>query len=128
VSGRRTTPTPQGRDGKHYYVPTLEVSPAERKFLSDELDRLQAYTSEANYVKSLPVAWRTEIRETVRWVSSGIRHADGKKVQTRHIRGDLPSEGELLAKAYGYAKGIDSLIERCKAHPAAQRSKPVEQA
>ena len=124
MTQKHENPVRKGRDGKHSYNPTVEVSPVERQYLSDQLEKLSAYKAEANYLKSLPVATRTEIRESIRWITSGIRHADGEKVRTRHVRNDLPSEGELLTKAYICAKGVDELIARCKAHPVAvaQRS------
>jgi hypothetical protein len=121
MASRRPVPPRQGRDGKHSYKPTIAVSPEDRAYLSGQLDKLTAYTSEANYLKSLPVAWRTELRESTRWISAGVRHADGKEVHTRHVRADLPSEGELLAKAYALAKEVDALMDRCKAHPTARR-------
>lgn len=131
MTKRGQNPVHQGRDGKHSYTPTIEITPRERQYLSDQLDKLSTYKAEVNYLKSLPVVTRTEIHESTRWITSGIRHADGHKIRTRHVRNDLPSEGELLIKAYGYAKAVDELIERCKAHPAAggqRRGQSLDQA
>lgn len=117
----------KGRDGRLQYTPTVKVSAEDRQFLVEQQAKLTAYLEEANYVRTLPFSLRGLLAETKRWVAAGLRQADGLDIGTQHLRADLPTEAVLIEKSYRLAKGIDQLIEDCRAlRPKNQQKVSVE--
>ncbi|MEX1078518.1 MAG: hypothetical protein WED09_05370 [Homoserinimonas sp.] len=103
----------------------MKISAEDRQFLVEQLAKLTSFLEEVNYVGTLPGPLHHALGESKHWVTAGIRHADGKHIALRHLRlrADLPTERVLMEKSKRLAKGVDQLIEDCRARKPKNQQK-----
>jgi hypothetical protein len=115
---RKSYPAPKpGRDGRHQFRPIIATSQERKQYLQQQVNKLHDRARAIN-LRSLRPSTTNDFLESKRWITAGLRQARGDIIRTAHVRGDMPTERQLIAKAYAKAQGVDELLERCTAEIA----------
>jgi len=120
---RKSYPAPKpGRDGRYQFRPMIATSQERKKYLQQQVHKLHEYARVIN-LRSLRPSTMNDFLESKRWITAGLRQARGDIIRTAHVRGDLPTERQLIAKAYARAQAVDELLSRCAIEIA--RNQPI---